>query len=134
MPPIRDFGELNVYKQAFRNAMRIYELSKRFPPEERYSLTGQIRRSSRSVCGNIAEGWRKRHYPASFVSKLSDADAESAETRVWLAFAKECGFIDPQVESELQAEYRHTEAQLTTMINHPEDWCRRPDDKDEPGS
>jgi four helix bundle protein len=79
---IRHFRELEVYQLAMDNAMRIFEVSKLFPKEERYSLTDQIRRSSRSVCANIAEAWRKRRYPNAFVSKLSDADAEAAETQV----------------------------------------------------
>lgn len=84
---VQNYTELKVYQLAFTSAMRIYELSKKWPTEEKYSLTDQIRRSSRSVCGNIAEAWRKRRYPAHFVSKLSDADTEAAETEVWLDFA-----------------------------------------------
>ena len=91
---IRDFKELNVYRTAFDAAFSVFELSKRFPRDERYSLTDQVRRSSRSICANIAEAWRKRRYPASFVSKLSDADAEAAETQVWLDIALRCGYID----------------------------------------
>jgi len=79
--------ELRVYQQAFDAAMRVYRLSRRWPPEERYSLTSQVCRSSRSVCGNIAEAWRKRRYPNHFVSKFSDADGEGAETQNWLGFA-----------------------------------------------
>lgn len=86
--PAKDYHELRVYQLAFETALCIFEISKKFPPEERYSLTDQIRRSSRSVCSNIAEAWRKRRYPASFVSKLSDSDSESAETGVWLDLAK----------------------------------------------
>src|SRR5262249_5239728 len=90
---VSDFRELRVYQLAFECAMRIFHLSKSWPHEERYSLTDQIRRASRSVCSNIAEGWRKRRYPASFVSKLSDADGEAAETIVWLNFAQACGYL-----------------------------------------
>src|SRR5438445_13659876 len=90
---VKDFRELRVYQMAFRAAMEIFELSKAWPAEERYSLTDQIRRASRSVCGNIAEAWRKRRYPASFVSKLSDSDGEAAETIVWLNFARDCGYL-----------------------------------------
>ncbi|MEE9212190.1 MAG: four helix bundle protein [Phycisphaeraceae bacterium] len=82
MATVRDFRELRVYQSAFTAAQQIYELSKQFPAEERYSLTDQIRRSSRSVCSNIAEAWRKRQYPPAFASKLTDSDAEAAETRV----------------------------------------------------
>ena len=93
MPNIRHFRELEVYQLAVESAMRIFEVSKLFPVDEKYSLTDQIRRSSRSVCANIAEGWRKRRYPNAFVSKLSDADAESAETQVWLEFAVRRGYL-----------------------------------------
>lgn len=87
MKNIRHFRELEVYQLAMEAALRIFEISKSFPVEERYSLTDQIRRSSRSVCANIAEAWRKRRYPNAFVSKLSDAEAEAAETQVWLEFS-----------------------------------------------
>jgi len=88
---IGHFRELRVYCQAFDAAMRIFELSKAWPMEERYSLTDQIRRSSRSVCENVAEAWRKRRYTAHFISKLSDADAEAGESQAWLDFALRCG-------------------------------------------
>ena len=87
---LRRHTELDVYNRAFSVAMRVFELSKNFPKEERYSLTDQIRRSSRSVCANIAEGWRKRRYEAAFVAKLNDSEAEAAETQVWLQFGVEC--------------------------------------------
>ncbi len=86
--------DLEVYRKAFDAAMRIFELSKRFPNEETYSLTDQIRRCSRSVCSNLAEAWRKRRYEAAFVSKLSDSETEAAETQVWLEFAVKCGYLD----------------------------------------
>src|SRR5450432_1487447 len=89
---IRRHTDLEVYQRAFAAAMRLFELSRRFPSEERYSLTDQGRRSSRSVCGNLAEAWRKRRYPAAFVSKLSDSEGEAAETQVWIQFAVECGY------------------------------------------
>ncbi len=81
---IRDFRELEVYQLALEAAMQIFQFSKAFPAEERYSLTDQMRRCSRSVCANVGEAWRKRRYPNAFVSKLSDAEAEAAETQVWL--------------------------------------------------
>src|SRR3972149_4047166 len=101
----RDHRELRVYQLAFESAVRIYETSKAFPAEERYSLTDQIRRSSRSVCANIAEAWRKRRYPKSFVSKLSDADTEATETTVWLDFALHFGYISKEVHTELTDQY-----------------------------
>ena len=85
--PIRSHRELEVYQMALDAAMKIFEVSKNFPPEERYSLTDQIRRSSRSVCANLAEAWRKRRYEGAFISKLSDSEAEAAETQTWLEFA-----------------------------------------------
>ena len=93
---VRSHGDLEVYRMGFEAAMRIFELSKEFPVEERYSLTDQMRRSSRSVCGNIAEAFRKRKYPKSFVSKLSDAEGEAAETQTWLEFAFQCGYINQE--------------------------------------
>src|SRR5579871_2586114 len=91
---IKSHRDLDVYARAFEAAMEIYELSKRFPKEETYSLTDQVRRSSRSVCANLAEAWRKRRYKAAFISKLSDAESETAETQVWIEFAVKCHYLD----------------------------------------
>jgi four helix bundle protein len=107
MEPVRDFMELRVYRSAFAGASEIFRMARRFPPEERYSLTDQIRRSSRSVCANIAEAWQKRRYPASFVSKLCDADGEAAETLFWLAAALDCGYIDGGSHGALHGRYKH---------------------------
>src|SRR5712692_42183 len=93
MEHISSYKELRVYQKAMNAAMRIFELTKHFPIEERYSLTDQIRRASRSVCANIGEAWRKRRYQAHFVSKLSDAEAEAEETRVWIEFASRCRYV-----------------------------------------
>lgn len=125
----KDYRELRVYTLAFEAALRIFELSQAFPPEERYSLTDQIRRSSRSVCANIAEAWplRERRYPAHFVSKLSDADAESAETIVWLDFAQALGYLTKPDHAELLDHYDHICRQLTLMITEPNKWCRSDD-------
>jgi S23 ribosomal protein. len=98
---IRDHNELDVFNLSFDNAMKIFELSKNFPKEEKFSLTDQIRRASRSVATNIAEAFRKRRYPKAFVAKLSDSEAEAAETQVWLKFSYECSYIDKQVFNEL---------------------------------
>ncbi|MBN2469569.1 MAG: four helix bundle protein [Anaerolineae bacterium] len=122
---IRHFRELDVYNGAMEAAMEIYELSKGFPAEERYSLTDQLRRSSRSVCANIAEGWRKRRYPNAFVSKLSDAEAEAAETQVWLEMALRCKYLDPARASELELQYEHILGKLVNMISRPEQWTIR---------
>ena len=122
MSRIQSHDELDVYKIAFESAMRIYEISKRFPKEETYSLTDQIRRSSRSVCANIAEGWRKRRYEAAFVSKLTDAEAEAAETQTWLDFASECDYLSEDVKQELWQNYDHVIGKLVNMIYKPTPW------------
>jgi four helix bundle protein len=108
------------------SAMRIFQVSKSFPDEEKYSLTDQIRRSSRSVCANIAEGWRKRRYPNAFISKLSDADSEAAETQVWLEFAFRCGYLDQNLFDELNKEYDRIMGKLVNMMVHPEQWRIKP--------
>lgn len=100
--------------------MTIFEISKAFPPEEKYSLTDQIRRSSRSVCANITEAFRKRRYPAAFVSKLSDADAEAAETQTWLEFALACRYLKEEKENELTQKYGFIQGKLVNMMQHPE--------------
>ena len=120
---VRDFRELRVYQAAFAAAADIHQLSKRWPPEERYSLTDQIRRSSRSVCANIAEAWRKRRYEAMFTAKLSDSDAESAETIVWLDFARHFGYVSETDTLRLTKSYEEVCAQLTDMIHNAATWC-----------
>jgi four helix bundle protein len=122
MSNIRHFEDLEVYQLAFDTAMKIFEASKNFPGDERFSLTNQIRRSSRSVCTNIAEAWRKRRYPNAFVSKLSDADAEAAETQVWLAFAVKCGYLDRELAGELKEVYNRVMGKLVRMLTKPEQW------------
>ena len=120
---IKSFRELAVYQKAFQQAMRIFEITKQFPKEERYALTDQIRRSSRSVCTNIAEAWRKRRYPAHFVSKLTDVDGEATETMVWLDFSLSCEYIDSAVHTELCSEYEQIGRMLGSMISAPEKFC-----------
>jgi four helix bundle protein len=122
---VKDYRELRVYQLAFESAVRIYEISQSFPTEERYSLTDQVRRSSRSVCANIAEAWRKRRYPRNFVSKLSEADAEAAETLVWLDFALRFGYISDETHKELSDHYDHICSQLALMMAEPEKWKPR---------
>jgi four helix bundle protein len=120
---IRSFRELTVYRRAFEQAMRIFEATKTFPKAEQFSLTDQIRRSSRSVCTNIGEAWRKRRYPAHFVSKLTDADAEATETLIWLDFSLRCGYIGVQVHAEFASEYEQIGKMLGSMISAPEKFC-----------
>lgn len=114
------FRDLLVYKKAFKLAMEIFEISKTFPKEEIYSLTDQIRRSSRSTCGNIAEAYRKRQYPKHFVSKLSDSDGENSETLVWLDFALACKYIDSELYGKLSSENEEIGKLLNYMILNPE--------------
>ena len=103
--------------------MEIYEISKTFPVEEKYSLTDQIRRSSRSVCANIGEAWRKRRYPAAFVSKLNDSEGEAAETQVWLDFALRTRLIREEQWRKLNEHYEIILGQLVKMISEPQKWC-----------
>ena len=114
------FRDLNVYQLAFRLAMAIYEDTKKFPVEERYSLTDQVRRSSRSVTGNIAEGYRKKRYPKMFINKMADADGEATETQVWIDFAHACGYMCDERQLELRRGYEEVGRMLGGMINHPE--------------
>jgi four helix bundle protein len=120
---VSDYRQLRVYQSAFESAMAVFQLSKRFPLAERYGLTDQVRRSSRSVCANIAEAWRKRRYPASFASKLSDADAEAAESQVWLTFAHACGYLAAELQGDLCARYDQICRQLNLMMRDAERWA-----------
>ena len=122
MKLIRSHKELDVYQLAYKLAMEIFELSKFFPKEERYALTDQIRRSSRSVPANLAEAFRKRRYEKAFIAKLSDAEGEAAETQVHLDFAKDCEYIAENDHSRLDLEYNHVLGKLVKMINSPEKW------------
>ncbi|MEA2709417.1 MAG: hypothetical protein QOF78_2018 [Phycisphaerales bacterium] len=122
MEKIRTHYELEVYRNAFAAAMELFEASKSFPKEETYSLTDQVRRSSRSVCANLAEAWRKRRYEAAFISKLSDAEAEAAETQVWLEFAVKCGYLDRERAKVLFETYDRVLATIVGMITHPQTW------------
>ena len=119
---VRTHGDLEVYRKALDAAMRIFELSRQFPKEETYSLTDQIRRSSRSVCANLAEAWRKRRYQAAFVSRLSDCESEAAETQVWLEFAVKCGYLSRNDGKQLYVTYDEIIATIVGMITHPSTW------------
>lgn len=129
MGAIRSFRDLRVYQAAREAAKRIFEASRRFPSEEKYSLTSQIRRASRSVGANIAEAWRKRRYPASFVSKLSDSDTEAAEVRAWLDAALDCRYLDQAEFKDLDNRYDHIGGQLRLMMDTPEKWCPKQNDR-----
>jgi len=112
--------DLLAYQKGFKLAMDIFITTKKFPPEERYSLTDQIRRCSRSVCANLAEAYRKRRYPNHFVSKLSDADTENGETQTWLEFALACGYIENVEFEKLNNQAEEVAKLLVYMMNNPE--------------
>jgi four helix bundle protein len=120
------FKELKVYQLAFEAAKAIFIISKSFPKEETYSLTDQIRRSSRSVCANIGEGYRKRLYPKHFTSKMTDADGEATETSIWLDFALEFGYINAIDYNSLQKKYEDIGRMLNAMANSPEKFLPKP--------
>jgi len=115
-----DFKELIVYKKAFKLAMEIHQITKSFPKEETYSLTDQIRRSSRSVCANIAKAYRERLYIKNFIRKLTDSDAENSETNVWLDFAFECNYLDKEKNTQMTQESDEIGRLLNYMILNPE--------------
>jgi len=125
MGNIRSYRELRVYQSAMSAAMEIFEMTKGFPAEDKYSMVDQMRRSSRSVCANLAEAWRKRRYQAHFISKLSDCESESEETRVWLEFAFKCKYINEQTFTELDSNYDLIIGQLVKMLSEPEKWTLR---------
>lgn len=121
--PIRSAEDLEAYRAAYQAAMEIYEASKKFAAEEKYSLTDQIRRSSRAVCANLREAWAKRRYLAHFVAKLTDADAENSETETWLDFAKDCGQLNPEKHAVLMETVRQTGRMLGGMLKNPKVFC-----------
>jgi four helix bundle protein len=122
MDKIRSHKDLKVYQLAYEAALEIHEVTKSFPREERYSLTDQIRRSSRSVCANLAEAWRKRRYPKNFILKLSDSESESGETQVWLDLSESFSYIDHKTHDDLYDKYEHIIAMLINISNKPENW------------
>ncbi len=122
MGNIRSFKDLMVWQKAMDLAMEIFAITRTFPAEEKYSLTDQIRRSSRSVPSNISEAWRKRRYPAAFISKLSDADGETAETQTHIETSRRCGYLDTSTAQRLPSSYEEVMAMLVSMMSHPDDW------------
>ena len=120
---IKHFRDLIVYRRAFELAMRIFEITKGFPAEEKFALVDQMRRSSRSVCSNLAEGWRKRKYPAVFKNKLTDSMQESSETQCWLEFCVACGYIDQILFAEFDNEYERIIAMLNSMELNASKFC-----------
>lgn len=122
MNAIKSHKELIVYQLAFKVSMEIFHISKTFPKEETYSLTSQIHRSSRSVCANLAEAFRKRRYEKAFTAKLSDSEGEAAETQVWLDYSFSCGYLPNDKYLTLFAEYEKVIGMLVNMLKHPEKW------------
>jgi four helix bundle protein len=123
MSKIESFKDLIVYQKAYKLAMEIFEISKSFPKEEKYSLTDQMRRSSRSVTSCLAESWAKRRYEKSFVNKLTDSLGEENETEVWLDYSKDCKYIQKETHKRLLSEYDEVRMMLISMINNPDKWC-----------
>lgn len=120
---VSNFKELIVYQKAHKLAMEIYELSSKFPKEEKYSLTDQIRRSSRSVSTNIAESWAKRLYRKAFINKLTDSLGEEFETEDWLDYSRDCKYISASEYEQMISNYDEVRKMLISMINNPEKWC-----------
>jgi len=119
---VRHFRELEVYENGIGLTMRVFNISKRFPAEEKFSLTDQMRRASRSICANIAEAWRKRRYKAALIAKLSDAETEATETQVWCEIAYLCEYIDKKTFLELDDECDHIVSQLVRMCDSADRW------------
>src|ERR1700726_4614862 len=126
MSSVRHFRELDVYQGAMSLVMRIFELTRHFPVEERYTLTDQVRRSSRSVCANLAEAWRKRRYQAAFVSKLNDAETEAAETQVHTEIAFRHGYLNQEIFNEVDDACDKILAQIVKMIDQADRWVIKP--------
>jgi four helix bundle protein len=122
--PVQKVRDLRVYKSSFESAMQIHQVSKSFPKEETYSLTDQIRRSSRSICANLAESWAKRRYKAAFISKLTDVHQEASETQTWLEFAVALEYISKEKYEYLFNRYEHIIAQIITMQNKADSFTK----------
>ena len=122
---IKSAKELTVYQEAYTLAMEIFELSKQWPAEEKYSLIDQVRRSSRSVCTNLREAWSKRRYKAHFISKLTDSDGENSETDTWLDFARDCKYLEKSDHTRLTEKCISVGKMLGSMLNHPASFLRR---------
>lgn len=126
---ISSFRDLKVYRAAFELQQEIFEITKTYPREEQYSLTGQIRRASRSIGANLSEAWQKRRYIAHFTSKLTDSDGEQAETQHWLDTSYACGYISLEVHEKLRSKCEEIGRMLGKMLKEPEKWCTRFMDK-----
>ena len=125
MSNIRNYRDLKVWQEAMDAATEIFEISRCFPQEEKYSLTDQMRRSSRSVAANISEAWRKHRYEAAFKSKLNDSEAEACETQTWIEIALRCGYLNTNMASQLDQKYEHILGKLVVMIRDSKNWTLR---------
>ncbi len=123
MSQINSFKDLIVYQKSYKLAMEIFEISKDFPKEEKYSLIDQMRRSSRSVTANIAEAWSRKRYVKSFVNKLTDSLGEEYETEVWLDYSRDCKYTEIDAHTKILADYSEVRKMLISMINNPDKWC-----------
>jgi len=119
---IKTYEDLEVFQSAYKNAMIIFQLTKKYPKEERYALTDQIRRSSRSVCANISEAFRRRRYEKSFALRLNDAEAEASETQVWIKFSYDCGYIDKRTMADILGAYDNIIGKIVVMIKQAYKW------------
>ena len=119
---INSYKDLRVFQNAMNTTMKIFQLTEKFPPEEKYSLTDQIRRSSRSVCSNITRAWRKRRFKTPFIAKLNDSEGEACETQVWVEFARQCKYLDEDACKDLDSAYDQIMGQLVKMMNQPDKW------------
>ena len=119
---ITSYRDLRVFQNAMKAAMKIFQLTENFPPEEKYSMTDQLRRSSRSVCSNITRAWRKRRFKTPFIAKLNDSEGEACETQVWVEFARQCKYLDEDACKDLDSAYDQIMGQLVKMMNQPEKW------------
>ena len=119
---INSYKDLRVFQNAMNAAMKIFQLTEKFPPAEKYSLTDQIRCSSRSVCSNITRAWRKRRFKTPFIAKLNDSEGEACETQVWIEFARQCNYLDDDACKDLDSTYDQIMGQLVKMINRPDKW------------
>ena len=119
---INSYKDLRVFQNAMNAAMKIFQLTEKFPPAEKYSLTDQIRCSSRSVCSNITRAWRKRRFKTPFIAKLNDSEGEACETQVWIEFARQCNYLDDDACKDLDSTYDQIMGQLVKMINQPDKW------------
>lgn len=129
---INSYKDLRVFQNAMNAAMKIFLLSEKFPPEEKYSMTDQIRCSSRSVCSNITKAMRKRRFKTPFVAKLNDSESVACETQVWIEFARQCNYLDDEVCSDLDTAYDQIMGQLAKMISQPEKWLFKKQQKKQP--